>query len=116
VTTFAVAAGLKRTDITRLCDEMARAIEHAGAGREVVCDVAAVTQPTMITLEAIARLDLTARRHGRRLVVRGACAELRQLASLLGLDGLLPQVGGQAEEREETRGVEEIRDPGDPPV
>ncbi|MEU8821745.1 STAS domain-containing protein [Actinoplanes sp. NPDC048796] len=83
MTTFALPARLHRSDISPLCREIG-----SGCG-VVVVDVSAVTDPTVITIEALARLKLAARRHGRELRVRGARPRLTELASLLGLEGVL---------------------------
>ena len=87
----------------------------------VVCDVAALVDPDVVTVEALARLQLTARRCGRRVRFRHACGELRGLLTLLGLSDVLSlspgsalQPGREAEEREPASGVQEEADPGDP--
>jgi hypothetical protein len=68
------------------------------------------------TLDALARLALGARRQGARLEVRGATAELRELAAFLGLAGVLGlEPGREAEEREQPLGLEEERELADPP-
>ena len=83
-----------------------------------------LTDPDCRTVEALARLQLAARRGGRQLVLHGPCPELRELVELCGLSEVLPcadaaagsgvEAVGQAEEREPARRVEEERDPGDP--
>jgi anti-anti-sigma regulatory factor len=90
----------------------------------VVFDIRELEHPDAATVEALARLQLTALRSGRRIRLRNACGELRDLLALAGLVELLPVVGPaegsglqplrQAEQREEVGGVEEERDPGDP--
>lgn len=97
----------------------------------VVVDVAALHHPDVATLDALARLQLAARRCGYRVQFRRACADLRDLMALAGLDDVLPlcpdsgspdsgspdsgvQGRGQPEQPEQA-GVEEARDPGDPP-
>lgn len=99
---------------------------EAAAGRtdvEVVLDVSWLADPDCRTVEALARLQLAARRGGRRIVLHGPCRELRELVALCGLSEVLPcaeaSASGvepirQAEEREPARGVEEERDAGDP--
>ena len=60
--------------------------------------------------EAIARLQLTARRLGGRICVRHAPAKLEDLLRLTGLAeicGLLSVLEREAEEREDPLGVEE---------
>jgi ABC-type transporter Mla MlaB component len=54
----------------------------------VVCDVAGV-EPDAVAVEALARLQLGARRHGRRVQLRGASPELCALIELLGLTEVL---------------------------
>ncbi len=85
------------------------------------CDAAALTGVDLETVDALARLALTARRMGARLVVRNASADLRALLDLAGLvvrgDGsggvLVLELEGQAELGEQPVGVEEEREPDD---
>lgn len=84
----------------------------------VICDVSGpAVNPDAVLIDALARLQLTARRQGARVVLRGAGRPLRQLIALVGLGGTLGPAGlqmrGQAEEREEPLGVEEGVEPGD---
>jgi anti-anti-sigma regulatory factor len=90
----------------------------------VVFDIRSLEWPDAATVEALARLQLTALRSGRRIRLRNASGELQDLLALVGLVELLPVVGPAersrleplrlAEQREQLRGVEEERDPGDP--
>ena len=85
----------------------------------MTCDVGGVRRPDAVTIDALARLGLTARRHGTRLQLRGACDDLLELLAFVGLGDLFPspsdvEAVGQPEEREQVRGVEEEGDPGDP--
>ncbi|MDO3700154.1 STAS domain-containing protein [Micromonospora sp. C28SCA-DRY-2] len=110
---FAVGATVTRADLPVLCTDLADELR----GRErgvVVCDVTGLTGPDLVAIEALARLRLTARRHGWRLVVSGAGPGLRELAGLLGLSDVLFEPVGQAEQREQAGGVEEVVDRGDP--
>ena len=82
----------------------------------LVCDVAAL-DPDAVTVDALARLQLRARRLGFAVVLRGSSRELRELLAFVGLDEVLRvEPGGQPEEREELLGVEEERELPDPPV
>ena len=55
----------------------------------VVVDLAAVTRPDVATIEALARLQLAARRHRCRLQLRGASPALAELLTFTGLcDGV----------------------------
>jgi ABC-type transporter Mla MlaB component len=86
---MAVGPAIARADIPWLCERLARLLDQCGAA-EVSCDVAAVTDPDGVTIEALARLQLTARRRGRRIRLSGACGELRGLLALTGLAEVLP--------------------------
>lgn len=122
-TTVLVLAGpIAPGDIAGLCDRGRVLMERCDAD-VVVCDVGAVTEPDAVTVDALARLQLTARRLGRRVQLRQACDELEELLALMGLSDDLPCGGAsgvepsrEAEEREQPLGVEEERDPGDPPT
>jgi ABC-type transporter Mla MlaB component len=111
---FALGATLTRPDIPVLCAALAEILRD-GDGGLVVCDVAEVGRPDLVTVEALARLRATARRHGRRLVVGGAGPDLRRLVRLCGLTDALPEAGRQSEQRKQPGGVEEGVDGRDPP-
>jgi ABC-type transporter Mla MlaB component len=111
---FSVGGTVTRADLPDLCAALAELLRHR-AGGVVVCDVVEVARPDVVTVEVLARLRMTARRHGWQLVVRRASPGLLQLVALLGLTDALPQSVRQAEEREQTGGVEEVVDRGDPP-
>ncbi len=109
-------------DVPALCDRARFALERSGKGR-LVCDVSALLRPDAVTVEALARVQLTARRLGARMWLRDACGDLRDLLEFVGLGGVLPctepsglETRGQAEQREQALGVEEEADPGDRPV
>jgi anti-anti-sigma regulatory factor len=94
-------------------------LEGRGA-QLIVCDVSAVIDPDAATIDALARVQLTARRLGGDVRLRNACDQLRDLVTFVGLADVVP-VGAairleprrQAEEREQARGVEEEADPDD---
>jgi anti-anti-sigma regulatory factor len=69
------------------------------------------------TVDALARLQLSARRLGRRLRLREVPIELRELIELAGLSRVLGvEPVGQAEEWEVALDVEKRVQPGDLPV
>jgi hypothetical protein len=83
--------------------------------------VAGLTNVDLATVDDLARLQLIAMRLGITLELRDAPDELRELLDLAGLrdvvrcsEPLPVEMRGEAEQREEPRGVEEEADPGDP--
>jgi ABC-type transporter Mla MlaB component len=115
---LALGGPIARADIPSLCERVRSLLGVGGAGA-VDCDVGSL-EPDAVTVDALARLQLTARRLGLRVRFKDAPPELRRLLCLMGLDEVLPCCGlsdleprGQPEEREQTRGVQEERDPGD---
>jgi ABC-type transporter Mla MlaB component len=113
-----ITGPLARAEISDLCERVRASLEVCHAG-SVDCDVGAI-EADAVTVEALARLQLIARRLGWRVRVKDAPPELQELLCLMGLDEVLPcgrsgvEPRGQAEEREQARGVQEERDPGDP--
>ena len=66
----------------------------------IVCDVAALA-PDVTAVDALARLQLTARRLGYEVRLRDASVDLQDLLDFVGLrDVLRVEAGGQAEKRE----------------
>ena len=99
-------------DVAQLCQWLSVLLDGSDVA-SVVCDVHGV-QADCVAVEALARLQLTARRRGRRIRLRGTSQELDLLLSLVGLADVLPLAPGlgggltrEAEEREQPRGVEE---------
>lgn len=84
---FAVAGPIARDDLPGLCDRICALLLGSGA-REALCDVAGVPADA-VTVEALARLQLAARRHGCRVRLRGASTELLELVDFLGLQDVL---------------------------
>ena len=73
--------------------------------------------PDVATVDALARLQLAARRAGRRLRLRQASEELVELITFCGLGEVLGvEPRRQPEQREERLGLEEERDLDDPAV
>ncbi|MGW3975388.1 STAS domain-containing protein [Streptomyces mirabilis] len=101
-----------RDQVPGLCDDVRARLAAAGA-RVVVCDVAGLGPPGLATVDALARMQLTARRAGGRVRLR---APAPSLLLLLDLVGLRFEVEGEAEEREPALGVQEAVEPGDAAV
>ena len=75
--------------------------------RTIVCELRGVAADC-VTVDALARLHLAAKRAGVGLAVRHPSAELRELLVFTGLSGVLGvEAGRQAEEREDPLGGEE---------
>jgi ABC-type transporter Mla MlaB component len=88
-TILALEGAIDRADIAAFCDRARRLMERSEAD-PVVCDLGRVARPDAVTVEALARLQLVARRLGRRLIFRDACGELLELVAFVGLDRALP--------------------------
>ena len=79
-------------------------------------------RPDLALVDCLSRLELAARRRGCSIRLRDPCAELRELLELVGLSGLvagaprLPLEARREAEGGEQLGVEEVVQPGDPPV
>jgi ABC-type transporter Mla MlaB component len=118
----AIEGRLEPGDVPRLWARV-RALQGAGDARLVVCDVSGLADPDVATVDALARLQLAARRSGCQIRLHRPCARLRGLLVLTGLAEAIPlapslplQPRGEPEEREQPLGVEEEGDPGDLPA
>jgi ABC-type transporter Mla MlaB component len=78
-------------DAASLC-ELACPKAAPRSGR-VLLDVGDLPGGDLRTVDLLARLSVEVRRSGRRVELRGAPAELRQLLALLGLARILPSEG-----------------------
>jgi ABC-type transporter Mla MlaB component len=86
--TFAIWGPIERDDVAGLSDRVCALLERTGA-TVAYCDVEGIAADA-VTVDALARLQLAARR--RRCVIRlqGASNELRGLVAFLGLEDVLP--------------------------
>ena len=75
--------------VTALCEHTLRLLEH-GDAEVVVCDLVAVIEIDAATIEALARLQLAARRVGRSIELQRAPRGLCELLAFMGLEGVLP--------------------------
>src|SRR4051794_4388624 len=73
---FAVAGPIAQADIPRLCNALARLLEGSTV-EVVVFDLSKLVRPDAVTVDALARLQLTARRLGFSVRMRKASPELR---------------------------------------
>jgi ABC-type transporter Mla MlaB component len=85
---FDIRGPIARDDLPGLCDRVCALLGGAGA-KVAFCDVLGV-EPDAVTVDALARLQLAARRHGCRVRLRHASDELRELVEFMGLADVLP--------------------------
>ena len=84
---FAVRGPIGRDDLAGLCDRIC-ALLAANAGATALCDVGGVPADA-VTADALARLQLAARRRGCQIRLRNVSDDLRALLALMGLDDVL---------------------------
>jgi ABC-type transporter Mla MlaB component len=84
---FAVRGPIARTDLPGLCQRICTLFAESGA-ELALCDVHDVP-PDAVTVDALARLQLGARRSGCTVRLRGASPELRALVAFMGLEDVL---------------------------
>ena len=87
-TTFAVHGPITHADLPGLCDRVCALLERSAPG-VAYCDVGSV-QPDAVTVDALARLQLAARRFGCQVRLRNASDELLELVAFMGLLDVLP--------------------------
>ncbi len=116
-----VGERIQRASVPGLCERV-RALLASGDAELITCDVSNLVAPDATAVDALARLQLTARRSGGSIRLRRARRRLRDLLALLGLAEVVPSSAelpleqqGQVEQREQV-GVDEEVDPRDPPV
>lgn len=86
---FAIRGPIARTDLPGLCDRVRGLLENNDANI-VLCDVHGV-EPDAVTVDALARLQLAARRYGCRVRLCSASKALCDLVSFMGLTDVLPE-------------------------
>ena len=86
---FAVTGPIARSDLAGLCDWVCSLLELTGADT-AFCDVRGV-EPDAVMVDALARLQLGASRHGCRVHLRNASDELLELVAFMGLEDVLPE-------------------------
>ena len=87
-TAFAIHGPITRADLPGLCNRVCALLEQSGAA-VAVCDVRGV-EPDCVTVDALARLQLAAGRHGCQVRLRHASNELLDLVAFMGLADVLP--------------------------
>ena len=88
ILTFAIHGPIRREDLpglyTRVCS-----VVSVNPGAVLFCEVIDVDSDA-VTVDALARLQLAARRHGCQIRLRGTSEGLRELLDFMGLSEVLP--------------------------
>jgi len=85
---FAIYGPIALTDMPGLCERVCTLLERSDAG-VALCDVSGV-EPDAVTVDALARLQLAAQRHGCKVRLRHASNDLLELVAFMGLRDVLP--------------------------
>ena len=85
---FAVRGPIARADLPGLCDRVCALLTESNPD-VAFCDVSGVG-PDAVTVDALARLQLAARRHRCYVRLRRASPELVDLVRFMGLSDVLP--------------------------
>jgi ABC-type transporter Mla MlaB component len=86
---FAIKGPILRADLHGLCDRVCALLERNDADI-AFCDVSGVGADA-VTVDALARLQLAARRRGCQVRLRSASSELLGLVAFMGLRNVLPE-------------------------
>lgn len=111
---------IARAAVPGLCERV-RVLLAGGDVDLVTVEVGGLARPDHVAIDALARLQLTARRRGRSIRLRHVRAKLRDLLVLTGLSEELPWCGDLLGSRRKTEewekaGFDEEVDPADPTV
>ena len=85
---FAIHGPIRRDDLPGLCDRVCALLTASGAP-VALCRVDGVA-PDAVTVDALARLQLAARRHGCQIRLIGASVELCDLVAFMGMRDVIP--------------------------
>ena len=85
---FAIRGPIARADLPGLTERVCKLLERSGAGI-ARCDVCGI-EPDAVTVDALARLQLGAQRHGCQVRLCNASPELLELVAFMGLKDVLP--------------------------
>lgn len=85
---LAIRGPITRADLPGLCDRVST-LFRSNLESVVLCDVQGV-DPDVVTVDALARLQLAARRTGCQVRLRQASDELLELVAFMGLSDVLP--------------------------
>jgi ABC-type transporter Mla MlaB component len=83
---FTISGPITRDDLPGLCERVRSVLDESGS--VVRCDVAGV-EPDAVTVDAVARLQLAARRRGCEVRLCNSSDALLELVELMGLTNVL---------------------------
>jgi ABC-type transporter Mla MlaB component len=86
---FAIWGPIARADLPGLCERVRAMLNESGPS-VVLCRCDTVPADA-VTVDALARLQLAARRHGCQVRLTRASPELRELVAFMGLRDVLPE-------------------------
>jgi ABC-type transporter Mla MlaB component len=87
--TFSIASPIERSDLPGLFSRVCMLLASSGATL-ALCDVTDA-DANAVTVDALARLQLVARRSGCQVRLRNASRELCALVAFMGLQDVLPE-------------------------
>lgn len=85
---FSIRGPIEPSDLAGVCARVCTLLSRRSA-EVAFCDVAGV-EPDAVTVDALARLQLAARRTGCTVRLRHASGDLLELVAFMGLEDVLP--------------------------
>ena len=86
---FAIDGPIARADLPGLCDRVCELLQRSRP-EVALCDVRGVDVDA-VTVDALARLQLAARRHGCTVRLQNASSDLLELVAFMGLQNVLAE-------------------------
>ena len=87
MTVLQIGGALDAARLEEICHRAAALLTDED--KDLVCDVAAIERPDVVLVDALAHVQLIAKRRGRDMRIRGACDRLCELIEFLGLENVL---------------------------
>ena len=87
---FAIDGPIARADLPGLCNDVCELLQRSRP-EVALCDVRGVDVDA-VTVDALARLQLAARRHGCTVRLQNASSELLELVAFMGLQNVLAEI------------------------
>jgi ABC-type transporter Mla MlaB component len=85
--TFSIWGPIEREDVPGLCARVCALLDQSGASI-ALCDVTGLAAD-LVSIDALARLQLAARRYRCLIRLRGASDQLRELIAFMGFQDVL---------------------------